>query len=90
MEIKAKCWRCFPKELGQILLDKTWKARELAVSKRERMTSLQLDDSINTAVLTIRSICVLYSPESEIYPYLFMKEQTEDYWERNQNKYWSI
>lgn len=43
------------------------------------MTSLQLDDSINTAVLTIRSICVLYSPESEIYPYLFMKEQTEDY-----------
>lgn len=90
MEIEAKCWRWFPKALGQMLSDTTWKAKELTVSKRERMTSLQLDDVINTAVLTIRSICMLYSPESGIYPYLFMKEQTGDYWERNQTKYWSI
>lgn len=70
-----------------MLSDTTWKAKELAVSKRERMTSLQLDDSINTAVLTNRSMCALYSPESGFYPYLFMKEQTGDYGERNQTKY---
>lgn len=41
---------------------KSWKVKVLAVSKRERMTRLQLVDSINTAVLIIRSnMCIVYT-----------------------------